>query len=181
MNLARLCYIVPQSIDGTMRRKAVFEAVMTDANGNPARQPGGGFTPVMAADGKPLRGSLLLGDWLDGTGLLHATVKRGGKVTEVSNFVLSKPGEFTESKLSDGTISHVAKTVSGYHPYVQCTFEARVKDGIAVLGADGRQVHNVVEPSWVLYASATGTFAITAKASDQQKPAALSLETEVAA
>ena len=159
----RLCFIVPQTIDNTLRRKAVFEAVKTNEKGDPMRANGGGFEPERAPDGKPLRASLLLGNWQDGTGLLHASVKRGGKITEVSNFVLSRPGVFAETTLSDGSKSMEAKTVSGYHPYVQCEIELRVKDGKPVLGSDGRQVANVIDPNWVLYASATGTFAIAAK------------------
>ena len=171
MNLMRLCFIVPQTIDGVVRRKAVFEAVEIDSNGNPKRRKGGGFEPLNNLEGKPLRASLLLGNWEDGTGLLHATVKRGGKVTEVSNFVLSRPGEFMETRLLDGSIGQVAKTVTGYHPYVTCELDRRVKDGMPVMGADGHQVINVVEPSWVLYASATGTFSITA--TQNKAPAAI--------
>lgn len=179
MNLMRLCYIVPQMIDDISRRKAVFEAVATNDKGDPARQPQGGFAPVLAEDGKPLRASLLLGSWSDGTGLLHAELHRGGKVTEVSNFVLSKPGDVKETKLDDGKISRVARTVPGYHPYVRADAELRIKDGKPVLGTDGRPVFNIVDPTWVLYASATGTFAI-AGAPAQTAAAAPAPTTEVA-
>lgn len=170
MNLFRLCYIVPQLIEGQLRRKAVFEAVQMDERGNPARQQGGGFAPLLAPDGKPLRASLLLGDWEAGTGLLRAELHRGGRVSEVSNFVLSRPGEYTESRLSDGSVSSVARTVSGYHCYVRAEAIARQKDGKPILGNDGRQVWNVEDPSWVLYTSATGTFAIAGAAATTAAP-----------
>ena len=162
MNMFRLCFIVPQTINGALRRKAVFEAVELDDKGNPKRLPEGGIAPLNAADGKPLRASMLLGDWQAGTGLLEAELRRGGKIATIDKFVLSRPGQFTETKLSDGTVSQVAKIASGYHVYVRAEAEARVKDGKPVLGTDGRQVYNIQEPTWVLYASATGTFAITA-------------------
>ena len=168
MNLMRLAYIVPVNVidkttgSSTLRRKAVFEAIQTNADGNPVRAPQGGSVPQLAADGKPLRAGLLLGNWRDGTGLLSAELHRGGKVTTIENFVMSVPGDVKETVLDDGTKSQVAKTVAGYHVYVRAELAQATKDGKPVLGQDGRVVWNVEDPTWVLYTSATGTFAVPA-------------------
>lgn len=165
MNL-RLKFIVPQVIDGIARRKAIFEAVEFK-DGKPLRKPEGGFVQIVASDGKPITASLLLGEWKDGTGLLHATVKRGSHVREVEKFILSPAGAYTKARLPDGSESMVATLVSGYHAYVTADIERRVKDGKPVIGADGREVFNVIDPEWMLFQSASGTFTVSAEPKEQ--------------
>jgi hypothetical protein len=153
----RLKYIVPQQINGVIRRKAIFEAIKFKDD-RPVRKPEGGFENELAADGKPLIASLLLGSWHDGTGLLQAIVRRGSTTKTVENFVLSKPNDFAVAELPDGAKSQVARTVSGYHAYVNAEVEHRLKDGKPITGTDGREVLNIVDPEWVLFQSASGTY-----------------------
>ncbi len=162
MNLFRLRYIVSQIIDGIARRKAVFVAIKTDENGKPVRDEKG-FVEMLAADGKPLVASLLLGPWADGTGLSVATIHRGGTNKVVEGFVLSEPGQFASATLPDGTPSTIAKTVPGYHAYVRGVAVLRMKDGQPVIDRNGRQVLNIEDPQWELWQSASGTFSIPLK------------------
>jgi hypothetical protein len=177
-HMLRLKYIVPQHLDGTqIRRKAIFEGVQFK-DGKPVRRAEGGFEPELAADGKPIIASLLLGNWNDGTGLLEVLVRRGNKTKVIENFILSKANDFAKSTLPDGTESTVARIANGYHTYVQCEVERRMKDGKPVVGADGREVLNVVDPEWVLFQSASGTFAVPAS---KEAQSTLDLESAVAA
>ena len=131
---------------------------------------------MLAADGLPLRASLLLGDWRGGTGLFEATFHRGGKTEVRERVVISNPDDFSETSLPDGTASTIARTVPGLHIYVEAEPQSRTgKDGKPVVGADGRAVFNVENPVWHIWQSNTGTFGVAAPKApaDAKKPVAV--------